>query len=239
MTFLRRQPRTHDTNSFYFEPNAPLDFEPGQYLQWKLPHAQPDERGQERYFSIASSPTESEIMFTTKLSDPGSSFKQALMNLAPGQELEASEPEGDFVLPDEPGQGVVLVAGGVGITPFRSMLKFIVDKSLPTSVHLLYGCRSDQDRLFAPELDEWAANNANLKVTYILGQAPESWTGERGNLNGGRILGLIGGLNGRPLYVSGPELMVKALRDQLLAAGVPADMIRIDDFPGYADILET
>lgn len=238
MTLVRRQPQTHDTESFYFKSEAPLAYQPGQYLHWSLPHPESDERGEKRYFSIASSPTEPEVMFTTKFAEASSSFKTALKSLAIGQVLEAEGPEGDFVLPSHPDHAVVLVAGGVGITPFRSMLKYMADSGQNRPVYLLYGCRSEQDQLFAPEIDQWSVSCLNLTVTYLLGQASASWNGQRGNLSGRRILDLAGDLGARSVYLSGPELMVKSLQEQLIDLSVPENQIQIDDFPGYADILE-
>lgn len=236
LTLVRRQLQTHDTESFYFRPETPISYTAGQYLHWHLPHEPADDRGIDRYFTISSAPNEPEIALTTKFSDPGSSFKRALKALAVGQTIEAGELEGDFILPPDPDQAVVFVAGGVGITPLRSMLKWITSHNLPTPVHLIHGCRSDQDELFAAELAEWSATRPNLKVTYVLGSAPEGWQGERGKLSGDTILRLTGDLSGRPVYLSGPEPMVKSFKQQLIDSGISPKQIKMDDFPGYTDV---
>lgn len=236
LTLVRRQHQTHNIESFYFKPAEPLHPVAGQYLHYILPHDGVDNRGDNRYFTISASPTETEIALTTKFSEPGSSFKRALQRLSIGQTIEADGLDGDFVLPLDPNQAVIFVAGGVGITPFRSMLKYIVDTNFSTPVHLIYGCRSERDIPFKDELDTWAASHPNIAITYVLGNASADWLGERGNLSGETILRLAGTVDNRPVYLSGPEPMVKSLKQQLIDAGVSPTEIKMDDFPGYINV---
>lgn len=233
ITLVRRQIQTHDTESFYFELEQPISYQPGQFLRWVLPHAEVDERGSSRYFSISSSPTEQNIMLTTKFSIIGSSFKKALKELAVGGTIEVGPALGDFILPDDPTTPILMVAGGVGITPFRSMLKYITDKNLTTAVKLIYGCKSNQDKLFGAELAKWAEQKLNIEIHYVFEESPAGWNGQSGFLTADIIMQQVGSLAVQNLYLSGPEPMTKALYEQLLSANVPEYQIKTDFFPGY------
>ncbi len=235
LTLVRRQTRTHDTESFLFQPEQPFSFKPGQFLRWNLPHPEADDRGESRFFTISSSPTEPEIMLTTKFTEGGSTFKETLKKLAIGHTVEVGLPLGGFVLPDDANQPVVLVAGGVGITPYRSMLKWMVDTHQPTPVWLVYGLRSDQDMLFREELDSWAASTPTIKITYVPSQPPAGWTGETGNLSAAGVLRMVGSTD-HPVYLSGPEPMIQALKQQFIDAAIPESQIKTDFFPGYSDV---
>ncbi|HSH31446.1 MAG TPA: FAD-dependent oxidoreductase [Candidatus Saccharimonadales bacterium] len=260
-----RQPITPTTEGFWFRAETPLQFRPGQFLRWNLPHDQPDERGTSRFFSIASAPTEPAILLATKFNAEGSSFKRRLSAMQPGETVEATGPLGGFILPDDPARPVVLVAGGIGVTPFRSMLKMMADSNRQTPTHLLYGSRTASELAFKTDLDQWASSLPNLAITYVVAQPDPEWPGQTGNLDAQRILDLTslptstvlgdteGGLPPRRsgartaghrrwqdprllIYLSGPQPMIEALKHGLLELGVAEEQIKTDYFPGYTEL---
>ncbi|MBA3543266.1 MAG: FAD-dependent oxidoreductase [Chthoniobacterales bacterium] len=119
-TLSATKQEANDTFSFIFAPEQPLQWKAGQLLRYVLNHPNPDDRGVERFFSIASAPHEKHVMLTTRFAPKSSSFKKALKNLRPGDAIEAHDLEGDFVV-DDSETTFVFIAGGIGITPFRAI----------------------------------------------------------------------------------------------------------------------
>ncbi len=115
------RPGRNDVITFLFEPEKPLDWAPGQFIQYLLPHPNMDERNDDRFFTIAAAPFEEHLQVTTRLSPRPSSFKTALVKLPVGAQVDVGEPEGEFVIAD-PHRDYIFVAGGIGIAPFRSIL---------------------------------------------------------------------------------------------------------------------
>src|SRR3569832_788440 len=113
LKLLEKRQETPDTKSFFFGGETGLSWRAGQYIHYKLPHPDPDSRGIERYFSIASAPFEKRVMLSCRFAPKSSSFKQALDHLAPGAEIDADPPEGDFCVND-PSEALVFIAGGIG-----------------------------------------------------------------------------------------------------------------------------
>ena len=134
-----------DTFEFSFAVQPTLHFYPGQYLEWTLPHAKADMRGDRRYFTIASSPTEDSVKLGVKFAQPSSSFKQKLLSLGTNDVILAGQLGGDFVLPQNKKQKLVFVAGGIGITPFRSMIKYLVDSNERRDIVIFYCNRTTKD----------------------------------------------------------------------------------------------
>jgi ferredoxin-NADP reductase len=233
---LRMVDRFHeaeDVISFRFIPERPIDYVAGQYLHYTLSHLAPDERGSERYFTIASAPSESSIMLTTRLPWQGqaSSFKQALAHLEPGMVIYASGPSGRFVYaPEEP--KVVFIAGGIGITPFRSMLVELAALPVAAEITLLYANRTP-DIAFKPLLDALAHAQPRLNVVCIVNDPTADWRGAVGRIDAAFIAQHVPDAT-RPLYyVSGPQLMVKAMGQALADLGVQRNRIKRESFPGY------
>jgi glycine betaine catabolism B len=232
--FKKRQPEAEHIFRFYFEALARVDYMPGQYIQLHMPHPNEDNRGIKRWFTLSSSPTEELLFITTKITDPkGSSFKQALMDLEPGQSLEMDEPEGDFVLPKDSEQRIVFVAGGIGITPFRSIIQCLNDKKLERPIQLIYAANSPRELAFRDLFDNTAAIS---EVKYMVRQPEGEWSGAVGLLEADKIKGLAGGIDGKLVYLSGPEPMVEKLEQALLAGGHDKALLKTDFFPNYLDI---
>lgn len=223
LTLRERTPETPTCENFFWEPETPIDFTPGQYLRWLLPQENPDDRGTSRFFSIASSPTEELIRLTTKFSPKSSTFKQSLQLLKLGDSIDTAGPMGKFVLDANPGDEVVLVAGGIGITPYRSMLKYMHDSRSFIPVHLIYACRSPEEAAFKPFLEELKSQHHDLTITYDFGSV----------LTGQTIKRLSGDGPAKTIYLSGPQPMIEALKSQLLELGHQESHIKTDYFPGY------
>lgn len=208
--------------AFRFHPSEPLQWTAGQFVYVELPHDNPDDEGTKRWFTVSSAPFEGIIQITTRVTD--STFKQALAALPVGGELQLiDKPDGDFVWEDTD-KPLVFVAGGIGITPFRSILKQRAHDHLSLNVTLVYGNRTDAI-VFKDELDEYAKADPQFKVHYVVGSP----------VTAEKIAELVPDFKSSPVYISGPEPMVEALGDQLKSAGLPESQLKQDFFPNYTE----
>lgn len=188
-----------------------LKFKPGQYLEWTLPHKNPDNRGTRRYFSIASPPGEADIKIAVKMAkEKGSSFKQALLAMNPGDQIVASSLSGDFILQPRP---VVLIAGGIGITPFRSMAKVLRDAVL------FYAVSDEKDLVYLNDFK-------NIKVVPVV-------TPKQGYITEEMIKQEVPDFKERLFYLSGPNVMVDSYKALIKKMGIPSPQIVTDYFPGF------
>ncbi len=218
-------------HTFWFQ-RKNLNFLPGQFLEWTLYHKKPDDRGIKRYFTIASSPTEKDLLLTTKIIPKSSSYKKALKNLKVGKRIIISKPQGDFVLPENDKQKLIFIAGGIGITPFRSIIKYLIDKNLKRDIILFYNANSVEEFSFKDILE-----NLGIKIIYIISDnPPKNWKGETGYLNEKIIKKHAPDWKERLFYVSGPEPMVNTTNNILIKMSVPRKQIKNDYFPGYSEI---
>lgn len=227
---------TADTFAFMFNKVNAFQFVPGQYMEWTLPHEHADSRGNRRYFSLASSPTEASPMITVKFYTPSSSYKRMLLGMKPGDEIIASQLAGDFVLPKDLSKPLAFIAGGVGIAPFRSMIQYVVDNKLSTNIVLLFANRHLDDIIFADLLDK--ACDFGVTTYYTLTDRtaiPEGWQGFSGHITAEMIVRGIPDYNRRTFYISGPQLMVQQTDDVLRDMGISRRNIKTDFFPGYKE----
>lgn len=192
-------------------------------MHYTLPHDAPDDRGTERWFTISSAPFEKHIMLTTRFSgDKASSFKKHLFAIKPGDVIEADGLEGDFII-DTPDRDYVFIAGGIGITPYRSILLDLDSQGKEIKGRLLYG-NKDGNLVFKEELEEIAAKHPDFKIEYFIG-------GQK--IDGEAVRVAAEELNSPIYYVSGPEPMVEAFEKTFLELGIPQEDTRRDYFPGY------
>jgi len=207
-------------------------YRPGAYFWVELPdrgHA--DEKGLRRHISLATSPTERGVVgLATRLRD--SAFKQTLAELEIGDEVQVEEPKGSFLLPEETDAGYVFVAGGIGITVFRSMLRFIADEQLPYRITLVYSNRDRESGAFLDELEELERRIDGLRVILTMTDE-EGWEGETRHLDAAVLAELLGGLDGKTFLVAGPPQMAEAVADSLKGAGLPEERVLADKFSGY------
>jgi ferredoxin-NADP reductase len=211
-----------DTFSFIFAPEEPLQWKAGQLLRYVLNHPNPDDRGVERFFSIASAPHEEHVMLTTRFASKSSSFKKALKNLRRGDAVEAHDLEGDFVV-DHRKKTFVFIAGGIGITPFRAILLDLEHNKKPLNVQLLYANR-DNDFPYRKELEALRRRHPEFRIDYVV--SPN-------RIDEKSIPQLVPDIQKPMFYVSGPEPMVESMDKTLKKIGVSKKRIKNDFFPGY------
>lgn len=216
LTLKKAYDEVSNIRTFVFDA-AGTSWKPGQYQTYILPQVDGDEKNKRRFFTIASAPNEEEIHISTRISD--SEFKQALNALQPGDTVEASNIEGDFIWDDD--EPVVLVAGGIGVTPYRSILleRAVQGKSL--NAHLLYYGR-DENFAFSDELTALQESHPELRIDYIIGES----------ISADSILRHAPQIVEQTTYISGPEAMVDSVGEDLSGRGV---RIKQDWFPGYTE----
>jgi ferredoxin-NADP reductase len=223
--------RTPDIKSFRFPVKAKgVRYRSGQFFFITI-----KVHGKEaiHHFSFSSSPTDKGyIEFTKRITS--SDFSQALDVMQPGTWAHLRGPEGNFTLPQKQ-RHLAFLSGGIGITPLRSMLRYIAAKRLPYDVALLYGNNSFEDIAFRQELDDLAASHPNLRVEYMLSGSnlPPDWKGKPGFINRDLVGELILDSKERLFYISGPPRMVITLEAELDALGIPSAQIKRDSFTGY------
>lgn len=230
-----------DTISFLFAPEGDLYFKPGQFLRYHIPSLSPDERGENRFFSIAAAPFERVIRLTTKFISDGSTFKQDLRKLIPGDSVEAFGPSGSFTLEDS-GKNYVFIAGGLGITPFRSILLNLNQSGEPLNITLLYANRT-KDVIFKDELEDLAKRHPEFRIFYFISEEPvqnqqisENVKIIRGKIDENVMNSSLLPFHSSLFYISGPEPMVQSFEKILENIGVPKENIKRDEFPGYSEI---
>ncbi|HEX5370172.1 MAG TPA: FAD-dependent oxidoreductase [Dehalococcoidia bacterium] len=222
LQLLEKKQELEDVTSFIFEPETPLDCRAGQYLHYVLHHLPTDDRGSDRWFTNSAAPFENNIRITTRFNEKGSSFKKVLRELEVGGWIEISVIEGEFTL-EEPEKQYVFLAGGIGITPYRSIIAQLAHEKKPINITLIYANR-DGNIVFKEELDGIARDNPNFKIHYLI--APEF-------IDETRIRELAPDLSTNLFYISGPEPMVEALSGTLKKMGIDESHIKEDSFPGY------
>jgi ferredoxin-NADP reductase len=207
-------------------------YRPGHYFWVELPdRGYEDEKGLRRHISLVTSPTDVGVVgLATRLRD--SAFKRTLAELELGDEVEVEEPKGSFLLPEDTTVDYVFVAGGIGITVFRSMLRYIADEELPYRVTLVYSNRDRESAPFLDELEELEQRIAGLRVVLTM-TAQEGWEGETRQLDAEVLRELLGGLDDKQFLVAGPPPMAKGVSESLLAAGLPEGSVLADAFSGY------
>jgi ferredoxin-NADP reductase len=225
-----------NTAEFVFNPGRKFAYQPGQYLEWTLEHTGTDSRGSRRYFTLASSPTELDLRIGVKFYDKGSSFKQALLDVDQDTLIVASQLAGDFVMPKDPTKKLVFIAGGIGITPFRSMVKYLIDKNDTRTVTLLYSARTESDIAYKSVFEE-ARDSIGINTIYTVTDSNATISSPHtvvGSITGRLIEQAVPDYLERIFYISGTHAMVTAMRDILMELGVSHSNIKVDFFPGYA-----
>ena len=211
-----------------------VEWTPGEYFWVELldpPYE--DDKGSRRHITVVTSPTEGgELGLATRLRD--SAFKKSLAELPEGAPVDVEQPKGSFLLPEDTSKDYVFLAGGIGITPFRSMLRYIADKGLDDyKITLLYSNRDRESTAFFDELQELEERIPGLRVVFTMDE-DESWGGESRRIGPDLCKDVLGGdLNAFHFMIAGPPGMAKAVEAAILEAGVPQDQVKSDSFSGY------
>ncbi|HVC18888.1 MAG TPA: FAD-dependent oxidoreductase [Vicinamibacterales bacterium] len=231
----RFEPAT-GTGAFVVEPGeGRLTFKAGQTCDLLIPAPlHEDEKGAVRTFSIASSPADPRLMFATRLT--GSAFKRSLMEMPLGTEVDLDGPCGSFTLHQNASKAAVFLAGGIGITPFRSIIQDAVERKLPHDLTLVYSNRTAAASAFMADLTGWAREHPRFHLLATITEpAPgEPWEHLTGLVDAAFITNHVRvDLRTAIFYVAGPGVFVKAMSEALSSAGADPDNVRAEEFAGY------
>ena len=233
LTFKETKKCTAQVCDFTFVPDQNVQFIPGQFLEWTLPLTKTDTRGNRRFFTIASSPNDAEIHLGVRIDlEHGSAFKQALTKMNEGDVMYASHAAGEFVLPKDPDQKLVFVAGGIGITPFWSMIKWLFETNQKRDIILFYAANTENDFVYQQELNA-CADQIGMRIVYLVGKPSVGWTGKTGYITREMIESEVTNPTTRQYYFSGPPAMVESYVNLVRSIGVSKRNIKTDYFPGF------
>ncbi|MCX5515334.1 hypothetical protein C3941_21585 [Kaistia algarum] len=232
LTLERIERSAADSYDFIFRSPRRLAFQAGQYLEWTLGLDHPDNRGNRRYFTVASAPGESSVRLGVKFYRQSSAFKRALALMSPGDTIHAAQVAGNFTLPADPRAKLAFIAGGIGITPFRSMLRELIDRDEARSITVLYGVGQPDHIAYRDVLDE---AQARLGISTVYAVARGAEPGQYpGRIDEQLIREAIPDYRERIFYISGSQAMVQSVRKALIGMGIHRMRIKTDFFPGLA-----
>lgn len=210
--------------TFWLKPERPLQYNAGQFVEVSLPHPHPDNRGERRWFTLSSSPTEPELAITSVFVPDGSTFKRQLQSLQAGDSLTISEPLGDFVLPKDSSIPLFFVGIGIGVTPFRSMTQWLADTAEQRTITMWHAARTADDLAFA----DLFMQHYGRRFTQFAGTGRSAITPHT-------IADTMASMPEALLYVAGPEAFVEACVKKLPTLGIDSYRIVGDYFPGYRE----
>lgn len=212
-----------------------INFKPGQYFFITLlnpPYIDNDDRGSRRHFSIVNSPTQNNrIEMATRIRTE-SAFKKSLRDLPVGSEVEIGPIQGTFILPDNLIRPLVFVAGGIGITPFMSILRFIKDKNLPCKITLIYSNREQKSAAFLNELTSMEKQIHDFKLIATMTR-DKNWIGEKRRIDEKFIKDYFKNPNDNTCMIASPPKMVEEVIKVLISAEVKEENIKSETFSGY------
>jgi glycine betaine catabolism B len=214
--------------TFWFRPEGDFSYLAGQITDVRLPHADTDNRGDTRWFTLSSAPSEPLLGITMKFPEPGSSYKRAIRALRPGDAAYFSEPIGDFVLPKSPAIPLLFVVGGIGVAGMRSLVKQLADSNEQRTVELLYGVHDECELAYLDLFESYSMNR-----TVLVSQPSAGWHGSTGRINSQQILDALARQPDLLVYLTGPKRMIVQLLHELKQAGVQDYQLVIDYYPGY------
>lgn len=232
LPFAKKEQIAKDTFAFYFDRNHEnWDFHPGQYIQMRLPLEHPDERGTMRYFTIASSPTDKQYLrIVTKVIQ--STFKLKLASLQKGEKVSFFGPNGDFYLQEkEPSH--VFLAGGIGMTPFVSMMEYTAIKNLKNNITFFAVFSTLEEMIFFEKFSKITIDRPNIQVVYSLINTTTVWTGQKGRISPSLIEKYISDIKKPIYYITGPPPMVEATVTMIGEMGISEEHIFQEHFSGY------
>ncbi len=234
LTLQRIEKKAQGAYDYVFRSNRKMVFEPGQYLDWTMQLRSPDNRGNRRSFTIASAPSEDEVRLGVKFYPNPSTFKQGLLHMKPGEVILAGQLAGEFTLPPDRNQKLAFVAGGIGVTPFRSMVQELVNRREARDIVMFYGANK-ADEIAYRDIFNQASQDIGLKQVLAVAEPGSAAHGfHEGFVDRDLITQMAPDYKQRLFYLSGPRAMVVRFEDVLAELGVPWSHIKTDFFPGFA-----
>jgi ferredoxin-NADP reductase len=219
------------TKAFEFEKPAGYTFTAGQATDWTLiDPIETDAEGNGRSFSLACAPGEAVLRLATRMRD--TAFKRILGKMQPGDTISIDDPWGDFTLDADESKEAVFLCGGIGVTPFLSMMKDAVLRDTSRKLSLFFSNKTVKDAPFRDELLELVGKNPALRMIETITEDP-SWTGEKGFIDRAMLERHIPDITKPIYYVAGPPQMVAAMKKMLLEAGLNESQLKLDEFLGY------
>lgn len=216
-----------------------FDYIAGQFAFFDIGNVLNDPKGPIRHFTLASSPTEDFILISTRIRD--SAYKKRLDSLQIGTSVKVRGPQGIFTLHEDHSKPAIFLSGGIGVTPFRSMIKYATDRNLAIRIIMFDSNRNLQNILFKKDFDKCAGTNKNLKIIYTITEEKNktqsnTWKGEKGRIDIAMLKRYLNSddMEKSVFYICGPPAMVKSMQDILGAnLQVPSERIKVEEFTGY------
>jgi ferredoxin-NADP reductase len=231
----KSEPVAEGTMAFHFAKPAGFEFRAGQSIDLTLlDPPETDAEGNTRAFSLSSAPFDGDLMITTRMRD--TAFKRVLGKASPGLDVKLDGPSGSFVLHRKADRPAVFLAGGIGITPFLSIVRQAAHEKATHQLYLFYSNRRPEDAPFLKVLMETEEQNPNFHLIPTMTHAADShieWGGETGFIDKTMLVKHLPAIQGPIYYIAGPPAMVTAMRGMLADAGADEDDIRTEEFPGY------
>lgn len=230
---IAKQEIANGTMAFHFEKPEGFEYRAGQFGDITLiDPPETDDEGNIRGFSLASAPSDDDLIMATRLRD--TAFKRVLKDLPLGSEVKLDAPYGDFTLHKTETTPAVFLIGGIGITPVRSMIAQATADKTSHSLTLLFSNKTPADAPFMADLEGFAAKNPNFTFVPVMTDVtPEQWDGEHGYIDGDMLKRHVSDLQAPIYYLAGPAAMVAAMRKVLVEAGINEDNIKTEEFSGY------
>jgi ferredoxin-NADP reductase len=223
------------TREFTFSRPEGFEYVSGQTIDlYLIDPPEMDEEGPVRTFSLVSAPFEGNLKIATRMRD--TAFKRILAGYKSGEMLTWDGPYGSFTLHKNTKTPAVFLAGGIGITPFMSIMKTAAHDKLPHQIYLFYSNRRPEDTAFKQEIEQVAKENPNLHVIMTMTEmdkSSEQWEGETGFIDKAMLSHYLSDLAEPIYYLAGPPPMVAAMKKMAIAAGADEDKVRFEEFPGY------
>ncbi len=230
---LKKETVANETMAFYFEKPEDLVFRAGQFADFTLINpVETDAEGNTRGFSFVQAPFEKDLVFATRMRD--TAFKRVLQNLPIGAEIKLDGPYGDFRLHNAETTPAVFIIGGIGVTPVRSMIAQATHDKTKHEIILIHSSHTPDDLPFKADFEKFAKENPNFTYVQVASSsAPADWQGERGHVNEEMVKKYVKNIAEPSFYLSGPEGMVKTMRQLVIDMGANEDNIRTEEFTGY------
>lgn len=230
---LKKEIVAEGTMAFCFEKPEGFEFRAGQFADFTLLNPpETDAEGDTRGFSLVHAPFEADLVVATRMRN--TAFKRVLKSLPIGTEVKLDAPYGDFTLHKTQTTPAVFLIGGIGVTPVRSMLAQSIHDQTAHTITLLHAGRAPADLPFRADFERFAKENSRIiYVPVASDSAPDDWHGERGRVDEAMVRKYVSDVTQPICYLSGPEGMVKAMRQLLVGLNVNEDNIRTEEFAGY------